>query len=225
MRRSVPAWMGSVFPRWSRPRTSCAWPARIDRLERSRGLPAGRIALELTVESPRGLLNLEAIAATGRRVRTIGLGPEDYCLELGVEPSADGIELLYGLSKLVTVCKAAGKSPIGLLGSIANFHDLYAFERSASRARDLGCEGASCIHPLQVAVLNRVFSPAPREVERAQVAVQTFEEGLRRGTASVNMAGAMVDTPVYQRSRRILEQAAAVAAVERRKTEALARLR
>lgn len=197
--------------------------AQISDLERRRGIAPGRIELFLLIESPRGLLNLEAIAAGGPRVRSMTLGPEDYCLTLGVEPSADGMELLYGVSKVVTVCKATGISPMGLLGSIAGFRDLAAFERAAARARDLGCVGASCIHPDQVAVLNRVFSPPTEKVKYAQAAVEAFEEGLKRGTASVNVAGTMVDIPVYRRAKRILEQAAAVALVEQRKTDALAR--
>ena len=112
---------------------------------------------------------------------------------------------------------------MGLLGSIAGFRDLAAFERAATRARDLGCVGASCIHPDQVAVLNRVFSPPTEKVKYAQAAVEAFEEGPKRGTASVNVAGTMVDIPVYRRAKRILEQAAAVALVEQRKSDALAR--
>lgn len=199
--------------------------ARIAGLEKGRGVAAGKIELCLLIESPRGVLNLEGIAAASPRVRSISLGPEDYCLTLGVEPSADGMELFYGVSRVVTVCKASGVSPMGLLGSIAGFRDLGPFERAASRARDLGCVGASCIHPDQVAVLNRVFSPAPAKVESARAAVEAFEEGLKRGTASVNVAGEMVDIPVYRRAKRILEHAAAIAAVEQRKAEALARSR
>ena len=51
----------------------------------------------------------------------MSIGVEDYCLELGVEPSADGIELLYPVARLVSVCKAVGVQPTGLVGSIAGF--------------------------------------------------------------------------------------------------------
>jgi len=77
----------------------------------------------------------------------------------------------------------------------------------------------------QVAVLNRVFSPPPEKVEHTRRAVEAFETGLRNGTASVGMDGTMVDTPVCRRAKRILEQAAAIAKVEKRKAERLARLR
>ncbi len=198
--------------------------ARIAELERRRGIEES-VELALLIETPRGLLNLEAIAAASRRIGSINLGVEDYCLALGVEPSPDGMELLYGVSKVVTVCVASGIAPLGLLGSIAGFRDLAAFERAASRARDLGCVGASCIHPDQVAVLNRVFSPPPEKVEHARAAVRAFEEGVSRGTASVSVGGAMVDIPVYRRAQRILERAAAIETVEQRKAKALAALR
>jgi citrate lyase subunit beta / citryl-CoA lyase len=198
--------------------------AQVADLERRRGMTPGRIELTAIIETPRGVLSAEAIAGASRRIRSMSLGPEDYCLALGVEPSADGVELRYALSKVVTVCKAAGIAPMGLLGSIAGFRDLGAFERAASRAHHLGCVGASCIHPDQVAILNRVFSPPTEDVARARKAAEAFEAGLRNGTASVSVDGAMVDTPVYRRATHTLEQAAAVAEVERRKAAALARL-
>ncbi len=198
--------------------------ALVEKLERARGIKPGHIQFSILIESPRGLLKAQEIATSSPRIESMTIGMEDYCLELGVEPSPDGLEIFYPVSKVVTVCKAAGIRPMGLLGSIAGFRDLPAFEQAASRARQVGCEGASCIHPDQVAVLNRVFSPPPEKVEYARRAVQAFEEGVRQGTASVNMDGKMVDIPVYNRSRLILQRAEAIAAVERRKAEALARL-
>jgi len=198
--------------------------ALVEKLERARGIKPGHIQFSILIESPRGLLKAQEIAAASPRIESMTIGMEDYCLELGVEPSPDGLEIFYPLSKVVTVCKASGIRPMGLLGSIAGFRDLPAFEQAASRARQVGCEGASCIHPDQVAVLNQVFSPPPEKVEYARRAVKAFEEGVRQGTASVNMDGKMVDIPVYNRSKLILQRAEAIAVVERRKAEALARL-
>ena len=198
---------------------------RIEGLESGRGIEPGHVRLSLAIETPRGLLQAEAIAASTSRIATLGVGVEDYCLELGVEPSPDGVELLYAVSRVVTICKAVGIQPSGLLGSIANFRDLPAFEAGAARARQLGCEGAGCIHPDQVAVLNRVFSPDPAKVEYARRVVEAFEDGLTRGTASVNLDGKMVDIPVYKRAQVILSRARVVEETERHKAEARARLR
>jgi citrate lyase subunit beta/citryl-CoA lyase len=199
--------------------------ARIERLEGARGLTPRHLRLSLAIETPRGLLAVEEIARSSDRIATMSIGVEDYCLELGVEPSANGLELLYPVARLVTVCKTVGVQPTGLVGSIADFRDLATFEQAAQRARQLGCEGAGCIHPDQVSVLNRVFTPDPAKVEHARRVVEAFEDGVRRGTASVNLDGKMVDVPVYKRAQVVLARARVVAETERRKTEALSRSR
>jgi citrate lyase subunit beta/citryl-CoA lyase len=198
--------------------------ARIERLEGARGLTPRHLRLSLAVETSRGLLAVEEIARSSDRIATMSIGVEDFCLELGVEPSADGLELLYPVAHLVTVCKAVGVQPTGLVGSIADFRDLATFERAAQRARQLGCEGAGCIHPDQVTVLNRVFTPDPAKVEHARRVVEAFEDGVRWGTASVDLDGKMVDVPVYKRAQVVLARARVVADTERRKAEALGRI-
>jgi molecular chaperone DnaK len=100
--------------------------------------------------------------------------------------------------------------------------DLAKFKRSASRAAQLGCEGASCIHPDQVKVLNEVFSPDPAKVDHARSVVAAFEKGLKEGTASISVSGQMVDIPVYQRAQALLELKQGIDDLEQRKTQALA---
>jgi citrate lyase subunit beta/citryl-CoA lyase len=232
-----PSWLpldvdASVYPGLeglTLPKTDSADEVRhveelVEKLEGQRRIKPGTIQFSILIESPRGLLKAQEIAMASPRIESMSIGPEDYCLELGVEPSPEGMEIFYPVSWVVTVCKSAGIRPMGLVGSIAGFRDLQGFEQAANRGRQLGCEGASCIHPDQVAVLNRVFSPLPEKVEYARRAVEAFEEGVRRGTASINLDGKMVDIPVYNRSKLILERAEAIAAVERRKSEALAKI-
>lgn len=71
-------------------------------------------------------------------------------------------------------------------------------------------------------VLNRVFSLPPEKIKHAHRVVEAFEQGLKKGKASVNVDGKMVDTPVYQRAKLALEHAQAIARVEERKAKALA---
>ena len=155
----------------------------------------------------------------------MNIGVEDYSLALGVDPSSDGMEFLFAVSYLVAVCKSLGIRPVGLLGSVAGFKDLEGFERAAVRARQIGCEGAPCIHPAQVEILNRVFSPSSEKIEYAKKVVQAFEEGARKGTASVNVDGKMVDVPVYHRAKLVFERAKAIEILELRKADALSQVR
>jgi citrate lyase subunit beta / citryl-CoA lyase len=72
--------------------------------------------------------------------------------------------------------------------------------------------------------LNQVFSQSQQDVDHARRVVDAFEEGLTRGRASVTLEGRMVDTPVYKRAKLTLERAEAVAALEKRKADAMSRL-
>lgn len=196
----------------------------VSKLEGERGIGAGKIVFDLMIESPKGTLSLLEIAQASVRIQSLTLGPEDYCRELGVEPSADGVELQFPLSQIVTICKAKRLKPMGLMGSIGDFRDLTKFKRSASRAAQLGCEGASCIHPDQVKILNEVFSFNPTKVDHARSVIQAFEEGARKGSASVNVNGQMVDIPVYQRAKILLDQNQAIQDIEQKKVQALRQL-
>ncbi len=198
--------------------------AMISRLESDRGIEKGSIRLSLHIESPKGLLRMQEIASAGTRIESMSLGMDDYCLELGVEPSPEGTELFFPLVTLVTVSKAMGIKPMGILGSVAGYKDREGFRRAAERGRNLGCTGAFCIHPDQVDILNSVFSPTYDQVEHAKKVINIFEEAMARGRASTTLDDRMVDTPVYKRALKALELAEAVSEKKRMNAEALTRL-
>ncbi len=197
--------------------------ARIAKLERERCLAPGTVRLSAHIESPKGLLNVQEIAEASPRTESMSLGVDDYCLQMGVEPSEDAEELLFPLTMLAIACKAAGISPMGVLGTVAAFKDSGGFQRAAERALRLGCTGAYCIHPDQVPILNSVFAPREEKVGQARRIVAAFEQGVKEGRAAVSLDGRMVDTPIYKRAKIVIERADAIAEKERRKSEALAR--
>lgn len=219
-----PGLNGIVLPKTESPEDVHSLEQQVEKLEADRGISKGSVQFHILIETPRGLLRVEDIAGSSDRILSMAIGMEDYCMELGVEPSADGMEIFYPVSRIVTVCKAMGIKPLGLFGSIGNFGDLEGFERSAERARQVGCEGAACIHPGQVAVLNRVFSPKADKIEYAKRIAKAFEDGVSIGTASVNVDGKMVDIPIYNRAKAILEKYDAIQALEQKKAEMLAKL-
>ncbi len=199
--------------------------ARITELERERGLETGSVNLSIHIESPKGLLRLEEIAAASSRIESMSLGTDDYCLEMGIEPSTEGTELFLPFATLATVCRAHDLMPMGILGRVAEFSDLESFRRAAERARQLGAAGAYCIHPDQVAVLNEVFSPPREKVEWAERAVTVFEEAVNKGRASTSLDGRMVDTPVYKQALQVLKRGRAIAHKEALKAAALASIK
>jgi citrate lyase subunit beta/citryl-CoA lyase len=80
-------------------------------------------------------------------------------------------------------------------------------KRAAREARSFGFEGATCIHPGLVPILNEAFSPAPEEIERARRLIAAFEAAQAAGQGAFVFDGKMVDEPVVARARALLARA------------------
>ncbi len=174
---------------------------RLAAAEAARGLEPGSIGLLPLVESAAGLVHMAAIAAASPRIRAINLGNEDLAADLGVAPTEEA--LMVPRQLLLIAARAAGVLPLGLVGSGAGFRDLDSYRALALRSRRLGSQGASCIHPSQIAVLNEVF--APDEAERAW-ATRVLEAAAAadpdRGAFALD--GRMIDPPILARARNLL---------------------
>lgn len=157
------------------------------------------------VESAIGL-RLAYETACSPRVAVLMLGAADLSAELALEPRPDGLELLYARSKLVADSAAAGIGrPLDQVWLRVN--DPEGLEADALLARSLGLGGKACIHPAQLEVVNRVFGPSDEQLEWARSVVAVFDEGLREGRGAVALEGELVDLPVVERARKLLERA------------------
>ena len=171
-------------------------------VETERGLEVGHTLFFARIETPTGLLNAGAIAAAHPRVVAVGLGSSDYTLATGMVPGGDGN--VIASFQVVNAAAAAGRIPLGLVGSITEFRDLDAFRRVAERSRAIGLRGAPCVHPSQVPILNEVFSPTRNELSRARRVVDAYEEALAAGQGAVIVDGEFVDIPFYEQAKRLL---------------------
>ena len=212
------------FPKAESAREIATLDCRIGELEHARGIPVGSVQLSIAIETALGLHNALSIAVASSRITDIALGPEDYTLDIGVEPSKEGVELFYGKARTIVMARLAGVQPLGTMGSIADYRDLDGWAASIRQARQMGYLGAACIHPAQVAPLNLHFSPSIAEVAAAKERMTAFEAAQADGRASVGVDGKMVDIPVAERARRILMRAAAIEAKEAKVRAAFAAL-
>ena len=179
-------------------------------LEAERGLAPGSVRFVVLIETAVGFFRIEAIARAHPRIVGISLGTEDFTLSVGMLPEPEG--LLYPKQHTVFAARAAGILPLGFVGSIADFRDQEAFRAIVRRSRRLGFAGASCIHPLQVTVLNEEFAPAAEEVEQARRMVAAYDAALAAGTGAVQFEGKMIDVPVVERAKSVLARDAAIRA-------------
>lgn len=161
-------------------------------------------AIVAIVETAMGVRQVYETALEPR-VAALILGAVDLGLELGLEPRADGQEVLYARSTLVVDSAAAGiRSPFDLVH--VDINDDEGLEKEALLARSLGFRGKVCIHPAQVEIVNRVFSPTREDGDRARRVVEAYERGVADGRGAVALDGEMIDLPVVERARRILAE-------------------
>jgi citrate lyase subunit beta/citryl-CoA lyase len=172
-------------------------------VEKERGLPVGHTLFFPRIEGPKALLNAGAIADAHPRVVAIGLGSSDFTIATGMEAGGEGNAIAS--FQVVVAAVAAGRLPLGLVGSITDFRDLDVFRRVAERSRALGLRGAPCVHPSQVPILNEVFAPTDDEVERARRVVEKYEQALAAGEGAVLVDGEFVDVPFYEQAKRLLQ--------------------
>jgi citrate lyase beta subunit len=157
------------------------------------------------VETAQGLRHAYETASSPRVVALV-LGAVDLGLELGLERRPDGQEVLLARSQLVVDSAAAGlRAPFDQVH--LDTRDEEGLEEDCRLARSLGLRGKACIHPAQIEIVNRVFSPREDEVAQAKRVVEAYERAAEEGRGAVALDGEMVDLPVVERARRLVAEA------------------
>ena len=185
--------------------------------ERRRDLDPGRVRLVPMIETPGAYFRMAEIAAATERNVALTLGGEDFALETGMAPDSE--TLFLANQEVVYAARAAGIIPLGTFGTVADFEDLAAYGASARKARRFGFEGASCIHPSVVSVLNAEFAPSAAEVDHARRVVEAYQAAQARGTGAITVDGKMIDVPVALRAQRLLDRHRAIDRRARRATK------
>ena len=176
----------------------------------SRRLPD--VPLLLMVETAAGVL---AAAALARVPGVAGLvfGAADFRASVGARRTPDEEELLVARSTLVIAARAV---EIRVFDTpYFDFADTEGLERSARRARTLGFDGKTAIHPAQVGPIHAAFAPTPAEVERARAVLRALEQAARDGRGVAAVDGEMVEPLHAAEARRTLALAADAAATGR----------
>jgi citrate lyase subunit beta/citryl-CoA lyase len=178
------------------------------KVEENKGLPRGSVSIIPLIETALAVENVFHIVSQRtdpQRLFTVAFGAADFALDMGLTITKTGEELFYPRSKIGVACRAAGvEAPLDTPFMI-DLKDLEALEADAKRACQLGFQGKLCIHPNQIDICNRLFSPTKAEIEYAQKVIQAFDAAEAGGTAAIQLEGEFIDYPMVKRSRRILK--------------------
>ena len=220
--RDIEAAVGPGVAALALPKTESAEHVRLlaeilDEVEAEKGINIGATRLIAMVESAAAIFRIAEIARAHPRLVGLNVGAEDFALSAGMLPEAEALFMPKQLC--VFAARAAGIMPLGFVGTVADFRDLDAFRETVRRSRRLGFVGASVIHPSQVAILNEEFRPGAAELDHARRVLAAYDEALARGVGAVTVDGKMIDVPVVERARLLVERENAIAAREAKRVE------
>ena len=158
-----------------------------------------KIGIECLIETALGMSNIKEIAKSSQRLEALHFGVADYAASLrartvvigGLNPDYPGDQWHHGLSELVMTCRAYGLRAID--GPFGDFNDPDAYIQSAKRAAAIGIEGKWAIHPSQIDLANKVFSPPDTEVNKAKRILEELEKAAKEGKGAAQLDGRMID--------------------------------
>ena len=134
----------------------------------------------------------------------LAFGAADFTTDLGINMTTMGTELHYPRARIAVASRAAGiQRPLDTPYMI-DIKDREGLKNDALRARDLGFQGKLCVHPLQVEVVNDVFTPSQAEIDFARRALTAFEAAEKAGKGAVQLDGKFIDPPIVERARQII---------------------
>ena len=172
----------------------------------------GRTKIMAAIESALGIVNAYPIATASKRMMGIALGAEDYCANLKTQRTQGdnpnfGIELLQARQMIVVAARAAGIDALDTVYS--NLNDMDTFRREVELIKALGFDGKSIINPRQIEIINEVFAPKEKDIEKALKILAAIKEAEAKGSGVIAVNGKMVDKPVVIRAQRTIDLAIA----------------
>ena len=162
------------------------------------------LGLWLMIEMPLAILNIGEIvaAATDTRLTGLVLGTNDLAKEFGAVPTSDRSAFLFSLSATLVAARAYRLVAIdGVYNDIRNDAGLSA---ECEQGRVLGFDGKTLIHPSQIEIANRVFSPSEAEINHAKEVIDAFALPINRGKGVISLNGQMVELLHLEQAERLV---------------------
>jgi len=155
------------------------------------------------IEQAIALFEVNQIASLSR-VSALLLGGEDLATNLEVERTKDAEEILLARQLVIYAAKAYGKDAIDT--PFTDVSDKEGLIADAKHAKRLGMSGKSCIHPIQIDDINTIFSPTEKEIVYAKRVIEAEKEALLNHKGVFSVDGKMVDKPIIDRAKKLLEK-------------------
>lgn len=186
--------------------------AQIERIEKEAGIPVGKTGMMAAIESAKGVLNAEKIACASNRLIGIALGAEDFVTDLKTNRSPEGTELLVARSLILMAARSAGIAAIDTVYSDVNNEE--GLRAETRLIKQLGFDGKSVINPKQIEPIHEIFTPSEKEITKSLAIMDAIQEAHKKGSGVISLNGKMIDKPIVERAKHVLDLAKAAKVIK-----------
>ncbi len=194
-----------LVPKINRPEEILDYDSVLREVEKREALPEGSIGLMALIETPLGVMNIDAIALASPRMNGLLFGAADYTRETRGRITPERFELYYPMIRILLASRVAGIDAIDT--PYFDIKDPEGLEKHALQAKNMGYDGKAIIHPSQVDVVNRIFTPTKEEVEYSRSVIEAFERAKAEGRGAAQLNGQLVENVHVEIAQRILRTA------------------
>jgi citrate lyase subunit beta/citryl-CoA lyase len=157
------------------------------------------------IESASGVEYIHEILETSPRIMGVMFGGEDYTSDMGISRTIGGQEIEYARNRIAVACKVHGIDAIDTPFTDVDDHESLYLD--ARKAKGLGFTGKAAINPRQVSVIHRAFTPDKGEIQFALRVLDAMSLAEQEGKGVFSLDGKMVDAPIIQRARQMVNLA------------------
>ena len=177
----------------------------LTKVEKEHGIENGACKIQCSLETPLAVMNAVSIATASSRVTSISFGAEDFTRTMGAERTKEGKELFVARTMVVMAAAIAGVDAIDTVWS--DLDDEEGFKEEVKTSMNLGFAGKSCIHPSQVKIVHKIFTPNKEELEKSLEIVKAAEAANINKGGVITVNGKMVDIPVIAKAEQVVRLA------------------
>jgi len=176
----------------------------LETIEYEKGFEIGKFKIIPLIETASAVLNAQEICLASDRVIAIAFGCEDFIADLEGVHDLAGNSLFTARALIALAARATGVIPIDTVH--VNVHDLEDLEKNLKIAKGLGFEGQLVLHPKEIDLVNKYYSPSQEEVEEAREMLDLFEQAQEnnKGVAIIN--GKFIGPPMVIAAKKVIER-------------------
>lgn len=201
---TVPGIDGFVYPKARKGEDIYFFDKLLETIEHEKGFPIGTFKIVPLIETSAAVLNAQEICLSSNRVIAIAFGCEDFVADLEGVHDSEGKSLFTARAMIALASRATGVIPIDTVH--INVHDLEDLEENVKLARILGFEGMLILHPKEIEIAHKYFTPSKSEVNDAKEMLRLSVEAEKNNKGVAVMNGKFIGPPMVIAAKKIIDR-------------------